>query len=205
MPTAETSTVLDEAFQRMAACGFELPNGFVNHGAMACEALAALGFESEITTWAERFAGSAGPEVRAEKSRSFEWRDALGDYRRLPEWIGFFEVAIAGDGWPSVVEVWPPVCSPAWRRRFSTVLSGPGTPLAPSPPQTRRHVAKSWRGRWVIGLPGGGRGSSPGRRQKSTMSGWRLSTPPRRALTITWRGQTFSTCMASREPWRSTC
>jgi hypothetical protein len=113
MPTAETSTVLDEAFQRMAACGFEMPNGFVNHGAMACEALAALGFESEVTTWAERFARSAGPEVRAEKSRSFEWRDALGDYRRLPEWIGFFEVAIAGDGWPSVVEIWAPRLLPS--------------------------------------------------------------------------------------------
>jgi Questin oxidase-like len=108
MPTAETSTALDEAFERMAASGFELPNGFVNHGAMACEALAALGFETELRAWAERFARSAGPEVRAETSTSFEWRDALGDYRRLPEWIGHFEMAIADDGWPSVVEVWVP-------------------------------------------------------------------------------------------------
>jgi Questin oxidase-like len=108
MPTAETSTVLDDAFERMAACGFELPNGLVNHGAMACEALAALGFEKEIMAWAERFARSAGPEVRAEASTSFEWRDALGDYRRLPEWIGHFEMVIGEDGWPSVVEVWVP-------------------------------------------------------------------------------------------------
>ena len=42
---AETSSALDEAFERLAFAGFELPNGFVNHGAMACEALAALGFE----------------------------------------------------------------------------------------------------------------------------------------------------------------
>ncbi|HXW79682.1 MAG TPA: hypothetical protein VEJ84_09285 [Acidimicrobiales bacterium] len=112
-PSAETSAVLDEAFERMAACGFELPNGFVNHGAMACEALAALGFETEIAAWAERFARSAGPEVRAETSSFFEWQDALGNYRRLPEWIGHFEVAIAEDGWPSVVEVWVPRLLPA--------------------------------------------------------------------------------------------
>ena len=40
---SETTPALDEAFERMAAASFELPNGFVNHGAMACEALAKLG------------------------------------------------------------------------------------------------------------------------------------------------------------------
>jgi hypothetical protein len=37
---SDTTPALDEAFERMAAASFELPNGFVNHGAMACEALA---------------------------------------------------------------------------------------------------------------------------------------------------------------------
>ena len=36
---SDTTPALDEAFERMAAASFELPNGFVNHGAMACEAL----------------------------------------------------------------------------------------------------------------------------------------------------------------------
>jgi hypothetical protein len=39
---SDTTPALDEAFERMAAASFELPNGFVNHGAMACEALAML-------------------------------------------------------------------------------------------------------------------------------------------------------------------
>ena len=56
-------TDLDEAFERMASAGFELPNGFVNHGAMACEALDALGFEGELGEWAKRFARIAGPAV----------------------------------------------------------------------------------------------------------------------------------------------
>jgi hypothetical protein len=33
---SDTTPALDEAFERMAAASFELPNGFVNHGAMAC-------------------------------------------------------------------------------------------------------------------------------------------------------------------------
>ena len=32
---SDTTPALDEAFERMAAASFELPNGFVNHGAMA--------------------------------------------------------------------------------------------------------------------------------------------------------------------------
>ncbi len=39
---SDTTPALDEAFERMAAASFELPNGFVNHGAMACEAQPAI-------------------------------------------------------------------------------------------------------------------------------------------------------------------
>jgi hypothetical protein len=35
---SDTVPAPDEAFRRMAAASFELLNGFVNHGAMACEA-----------------------------------------------------------------------------------------------------------------------------------------------------------------------
>jgi hypothetical protein len=69
-PAAAISTELDEAFERMASAGFELPNGFVNHGAMACEALDALGFEGELEEWAKRFARIAGPAVMP-KARCF--------------------------------------------------------------------------------------------------------------------------------------
>jgi hypothetical protein len=52
----DTTPALDEAFERMAAASFELPNGFVNHGAMACEALAVLDCTGDIGSWARRFA-----------------------------------------------------------------------------------------------------------------------------------------------------
>jgi hypothetical protein len=110
---AETSSALDAAFDRLAFAGFELPNGFVNHGAMACEALAALGFEDELDGWARRFARAAGPAMDPVLVSSFVWSEALGDYRRLPEWVGYFTAEIDDKGWPQVVETWVPRLLPA--------------------------------------------------------------------------------------------
>jgi hypothetical protein len=42
-----------------------------------------------------------------------DWRDALGDYHLLPEWIGHLEQAIDEHGWQEVVEVWVPRLMPA--------------------------------------------------------------------------------------------
>lgn len=109
----DDTSLLDEAYERMAGAGFELPNGFVNHGAMACEALATLGLDETIGGWAQQFARIAGPSVAPQAVAGFEWRDSLGDYRRLPEWIGYFEQTIDKDGWPSVVDVWVPRLLPA--------------------------------------------------------------------------------------------
>ena len=111
----DTTSALDEAFERMAAASFELPNGFVNHGAMACEALAVLDCTDDIDSWARRFARAGGASVDPVVPAGFEWRQALGDYRRLPEWIGYFAQAIDGDGWPAVVATWVPRLMPALR------------------------------------------------------------------------------------------
>jgi hypothetical protein len=78
---------------------------------MACEALDSLGFEGELGEWARRFARIAGPAVTP-KVASLDWRDSLGDYRSLPEWIGHFGRVIADDGWAQVVEVWVPRLMP---------------------------------------------------------------------------------------------
>jgi hypothetical protein len=108
----ETSTVLDEAFERLASSGFELPNGFVNHGPMACEALAALDCDEVIADWARRFGRARGADITPVVPHQFDWEAALGDYARLPEWIGFFEQSVADDGWSEVVATWVPRLMP---------------------------------------------------------------------------------------------
>lgn len=110
---SDTTPALDEALERMAAASFELPNGFVNHGAMACEALAMLDCTGDIDSWARRFARAGGASVDPVVPAGFEWRQALGDYHQLPEWIGYFTQAIDDDGWPAVVATWVPRLMPA--------------------------------------------------------------------------------------------
>jgi hypothetical protein len=112
---SDTTPALDEAFERMAAASFELPNGFVNHGAMACEALAMLDCADDIGSWARRFARADGASVDPVVPAGFGWRHALGDYDQLPEWIGYFARAIDEDGWPTVVAAWVPRLMPALR------------------------------------------------------------------------------------------
>src|SRR5512140_1747646 len=74
-----------------------------NHGAMACEALAMLDCAGDIDSWARRCARAGGASVAPVVPAGFQWRQALGDYRRLPEWIGYLTQAIDGDGWRAVV------------------------------------------------------------------------------------------------------
>jgi hypothetical protein len=108
--------VLDEAYDRLARTDFELPNGFVNHGPMAVEALDALGLDDYVDGWARRFARmtAEGPEPAAPVSfAGGGWQDGLGDYRLLPEWIGLFDRDIALEGWAAVVELWVPRLMPA--------------------------------------------------------------------------------------------
>lgn len=112
---SDATPALDEAFERMAAASFELPNGFVNHGAMACEALAMLDCTDDIDSWARRFTQVGGASVDPVAPAGFEWQHALGDYNRLPEWIGYFARAVDDDGWAPVVETWVPRLMPGLR------------------------------------------------------------------------------------------
>ncbi len=161
-PSAETSDALDEAFERLAFAGFELPNGFVNHGAMACEALAALGFEEQLDGWARRFARAAGNGVEPVRPTSFEWHDALGDYRELPEWVGYFTEEIDNEGWPQVVETWVPRLMPTMATALfhGAIRVGHAVRAIDATDTTarRQELARAlgyWAARFRVGQPAG--------------------------------------------------
>jgi hypothetical protein len=104
-------TSLDEAFDLVSALDFELPNRFVNHAPMACEALTTLGFAELMDHWVERFRKSMGEAlqpVQPKWGRDFEWKDFAGDYRLLPEWMGYFGREIEAEGWRVTVKTWVP-------------------------------------------------------------------------------------------------
>jgi Questin oxidase-like len=115
-PTLRSSVaVLDGALDRVSALDFEIPNPFLNHAPMACEALAALGLDSVIDEWVERYEtlmGQAVPPVTPIWQLGFDWKEFLGDYRLLPEWMGYFDQAIDDEGWRAVIGVWVPRLMP---------------------------------------------------------------------------------------------
>jgi hypothetical protein len=162
---SETTPALDEAFERMAAASFELPNGFVNHGAMACEALAVLDCADDIDSWARRFAQVGGARIEPVAPAGFEWRQALGSYDRLPEWIGYFARAIDDEGWASVVEAWVPRLMPALRTALfhgaiRTAHAVRAIDAVDTPPR-RGELARAlgyWAARYRAGQPAGPHG-----------------------------------------------
>ena len=162
---SDTTPALDEAFERMAAASFELPNGFVNHGAMACEALAVLDCADNIDSWARRFAQAGGVKVEPVASAGFEWRQALGEYDRLPEWIGYFARAIDEQGWAGVVEAWVPRLMPALRTALfhgaiRTAHAVRAIDAVDTPPR-RGELARAlgyWAARYYAGQPAGPQG-----------------------------------------------
>lgn len=102
----EPTDVLDAAFDRLGRWGFDDPDGYVNHGPMACEALDAMGRSDEVDSWSRIDSGT--PPTVPVTPRRFEWTEALGDPRWTAEWMGHFEQAIAHDGWAPVLDEWPP-------------------------------------------------------------------------------------------------
>ena len=164
---SETTAALDEAFERMAAASFELPNGFVNHGAMACEALAVLDCADDIDSWARRFAQAGGARIEPVASASFQWRQALGAYDHLPEWIGYFARAIDEQGWPGVVQAWVPRLMPALRtalfhgaiRTAHAVRAIDAADTAPRRGELARALGY-WAARYRAGQPAGPQGAA---------------------------------------------
>ena len=157
---SDTTPALDEAYERIAGASFELPNGFVNHGAMACEALAILDCAGDIDSWARRFAQAGGIRVEPVVSAGFEWREALGSYDHLPEWIGYFARAIDDDGWASVVQTWVPRLMPALRTALfhgaiRTAHAVRAIDAVDTPPR-REELARAlgyWAARYHAGQP----------------------------------------------------
>lgn len=110
-------TTLDEAYERLATAWLENSIGFVNHDPMACEALSALGLDDQIVPWAARNAGHVRVQsettLGAARLTETNWREALGDFKRLNDWIKYFQFEIGDSGWQETVATWVPRLMPA--------------------------------------------------------------------------------------------
>ncbi|MDJ1132908.1 questin oxidase family protein [Streptomyces iconiensis] len=105
----DTTGTLDEALVRLHASGPERMGWLSNHAPMAVEALVRHGEAPAVHRWIDRYRdkledmpGHESPVTDA------NWREALGDPRRLADWTRYFALRIAEHPWRAVLAEWWP-------------------------------------------------------------------------------------------------
>lgn len=85
-----------------------------NHGPMAAEALVALGRADRLPAFVEAYRKrfrSPYPE-RREAINQQNWREALGDTRRVADWTSFFRSELKEAKWQQVIDHWVDALAP---------------------------------------------------------------------------------------------
>jgi hypothetical protein len=112
-PTTYAEAV-DGALDRLQTTGFYQGNTFANHGPMAAEALARLGYCDEVDGWVDdnihhREYGPLPKPWQPIKAESrADWQSALGDRQRGGDWVELFRRHLAETAWRAVLESWWP-------------------------------------------------------------------------------------------------
>ena len=103
----------DEALDRLHGTGPEFEGWLSNHGPMAVEALARRGAGSVVHRWTDDYLRRLEdmPRPTAPLARA-DLAAALGDPRRLADWIAWFELELQGSAWTDVLATWWPVLLP---------------------------------------------------------------------------------------------
>jgi len=104
---------IDDALELLEDTGPEFGGGLANHGPMAAEALFALGRPDAAVPWAEVYKRRLLEHPQAGNPIApNEWQEALGDGRRIGDWIAFFDRQLAGAPWRAVLNEWTPRLAP---------------------------------------------------------------------------------------------
>ncbi|OHV05161.1 questin oxidase family protein [Mycobacterium talmoniae] len=118
--------VVTDALQRMDDLGYERgEHHFANHGPMAAEALAVLGFDTEVPGWVggyrRRMDHHPPPEPRFALDADDEasWRPALGAFDRAGDWELLFRRQLDQQPWPAVLAAWWPRLLPGLFARLT--------------------------------------------------------------------------------------
>jgi hypothetical protein len=117
-PTSSADDVLDDALEQLAGTAPEFDPykvGFCisNHAPMTVEALCVLGRDDAVLPLVERYGKylDATPQGIVPIAQD-QWRDALGDYTRIGDWIDLFVREMADGDWVDVLNRWLPRLAP---------------------------------------------------------------------------------------------
>ncbi|WP_405145604.1 questin oxidase family protein [Sphaerisporangium sp. NBC_01403] len=104
-----TDGTLDEAYERLHRTGPEFEGWLTNHGPMAAESMVRRGHAREVHRWLDGYIRRLEELPRGTwPIAADDWHVALGDPRRLGDWLTFFEREVKEQPWRSVLETWWP-------------------------------------------------------------------------------------------------
>jgi hypothetical protein len=112
--TVSYGDAINDALDRLRGVGFEFGPGFVNHAPMVAETLATVGCGDIVATWVERnmrlrtYLDPPEGSTPLSGDDPDEWRAALGDFRRVLDWVDMFDAQLARRPWTDVVLEWWP-------------------------------------------------------------------------------------------------
>ncbi|MEU6394105.1 questin oxidase family protein [Streptomyces sp. NPDC046939] len=105
----DTTGTLDEALERLHRTGPEFDGWLSNHGPMAVESLVRGGQAPRVHRWLDHYERRLDDmPAPTDPIREDDWRSALGDPRRLADWITHFERAVTERPWRDVLTAWWP-------------------------------------------------------------------------------------------------
>src|SRR5262245_1352148 len=97
------------ALDRLIDTGPEFDGFLTNHGPMAADAMIRLGGGSDVERWVGLYRMQLGPAI--EPGRAIDesnWRESLGKYEMIGDWIGYFHCRAATTSWPDLLAEWWP-------------------------------------------------------------------------------------------------
>lgn len=115
--------VLDEALERLHSTGPERNGWLSNHAPMAVEALVRGGHGGTVHRWVDRYRDKLeqAPSSYARVTEE-NWREAMGDPRRIADWTTYFGVRLAEAPWRTVLATW-------WPRLLPGIAAGATHPV----------------------------------------------------------------------------
>src|SRR5215469_14457825 len=106
--TADVIGTLDEAYERLHVTGPEFDGWVSNHGPMAAEAMVRRGHAGSVHGWLDRYMRRLEEFPRGSAPIGEDWREALGDPRRVADWTAYFRREVTGQPWRAVLGTWWP-------------------------------------------------------------------------------------------------
>jgi len=110
--------LLDGTYERLSVTGPEYGGGLSNHGPMAAEALLRLGRDDAIEGWVTQYMrGLEDAGCPASPITDADWREALGDPRRVADWEAYLDRELQAGPWRGVLARW-------WARLLPGIAAG---------------------------------------------------------------------------------